>query len=368
MDGGVRRLPVAGFSARSGAALLDALIACAVLLIASWTWMFVTNASVGAQEQVVPGYVTATSAALVWLYLTVTVSGGGTLGMRAAKLRVVRVRDASLPGPVKAAARSFVLLGTIWLLIAAHPALLVAYVLLMAMFPARLPHDMAARTAVVGPAFVTATPPTAVASVAPSSAPNLEPVQARALLAELDNLRRRSRADLHFVSPPLIALGALALMGAAVAGLEEGDLIHLALLYWVAAGPVALLVTAWWYRRLRLRNGAGTGESDIILIAILVGCAAIVGTFLSLGGAFTALGFLTLAVTRRSRTLAAAAVLFGSTVELEQFRAVSYGLTNAYPNMPAAHLLDAYGTVVILAGLGASLLVAGSLALRWEHT
>ena len=107
------------------------------------------QATITGQRQAVPTYVTAIVAALVWLYITATTIGGGTLGMRAAHLRLVQTFDASPPGPVRVAARSLFLGATIWLLCSAHPALLLGYLFLAVVWPGRLPHDFAAGTAVV---------------------------------------------------------------------------------------------------------------------------------------------------------------------------------------------------------------------------
>ncbi len=360
---GASRAEASGLGARSGAALLDLLVAYAILVTTSWAWMFFADPSAIADERPAPWYVTAIVAGLVWLYLTGTVAGGRTLGMRVARLRVLRADNAGSPGTARAAGRSLVLVAVCLLLLQVHPVLVVAYPLLMLVIPdRRLPHDLVAGTVVTS-----AVAPTAAAAVQPISQ-HLDPGQARNLVADLDNLRRRSASDLHRASVPLIVLGLLALAGAAVEGLRDGDLFVLGWLFWVAAGPVGLLVTAWWYRRFRLRDGAGPGEADIVVIAVLVGCAALAGAFLPLGAVITAAGFLAVAVTRRSRVLAAAAIVFGVVVGLEQpFHALSLGIGDNAPHLPVAGLVEAYGTSGIFAVLGMVLLLAGSLALRREQ-
>jgi hypothetical protein len=151
--------------------------------------------------------------------------------------------------------------------------------------------------------------------------------------------------------------------------LEFGDLFYLTWLYWVAAGPVALAVTARWYRRYRLRDGAGPGEGDIVLVAVLTGCAAVVGAFLSLGGVVTAAGFLAVALARRIRIFAVAAAVSGVVIGLEQpFHALSNVLANAYPRLPVAHLLDQHGPTIVLTLLGPGLATVGGLILRQERS
>ncbi|GGO99534.1 RDD family protein [Wenjunlia tyrosinilytica] len=351
--------------ARSGAAVLDALVAYAIVLVCGWTWMFAKNPPVTSSYQAVPGYVSATVLIAVWLYLTGTTAGGGTLGMRVAGLRVRHADNASPPGLARAAVRSLVLVAAVWLLSGVHSTLVVAYFLLMLFIPGhRLPHDLAAATTVVRVA-TTAEPQAVPRAVA--ARPNLDPTRARAILTDLENLRQRSAGDLHRASVPLIVLGLIELAGAGADLRQFGDLFVLPWLYWVVAGPVGLAVTAWWYRRFRRRDGAGPGERDIVVIAVLVGCAAVVCAFLPLGGAITAAGFLAVGLVRHSRVLTAAAAVSGIVIGLEQpFHALSTGLTNAYPHVPAAHLLDQHGTTVVLAVLGMGLLVAGSLTLRRE--
>ncbi|MCX5063854.1 MULTISPECIES: RDD family protein [unclassified Streptomyces] len=364
---GADRLEAAGFGARSGAAILDAVVAYAILLVCGWTWMFVSNTPVTSYDQAVPGYVSATVMIAVWLYLTGTVAGGGTLGMRATGLRVCRTDSACPPGPARAVVRSLVLVAAVWLLSEVHPAIVVAYFLLMLVIPGhRLPHDLAAATKVVRVA-TSAAP--AVTPLPVPVRPNIDPAEARSVLADLEHLRRRSAGDLHRASVPMIVLGLIELVGAGADLQQFGDLFVLPWLYWVVAGPIGIAVTAWWYRRFRLSDGAGPGERDIVVIAVMAGCAAVLGAFLSLGGAITAAGFLAVGLVRHSRVLTTAAAASCLVIGLEQpLHALSTGLTNTYPKMPAAHLLDQHGTTVILALLGMSLFVAGSLTLRQEQS
>src|SRR5258708_18410363 len=182
----VGHLETAGFGARSGAALLDLLVAYGILLISSWIWMFVTNPAVTSHEQAVPRYVTAITVTLVWLYLTGTVAGGGTLGMRVAGLCVRRADNASPPGPARAAARSLVLLIAVWLLSQVHPVLVAVYFLLMLVIPKRrLPHDLVVATVVAHRAPRATTPADPEAAVIRQAPPNLDLAQSRTLLAEI---------------------------------------------------------------------------------------------------------------------------------------------------------------------------------------
>lgn len=188
------------------------------------------------------------------------------------------------------------------------------------------------------------------------------------MLADLGELRRRSAGHVHPASLPLIVLGVLALAGAAADWLARTSLFAVAWMYWVIAGSADLLLTAWWYRRLRLRDGAGRGEGDIVTIALLVGCGAIVGAFFPLGGPITAIGFYVVTRTRHSRALAWAAAGFGVMAGLEQpFHALSNGLTRIFPSLAQSRLITEHGTTAILAALGLVLLAIGGTALRRER-
>lgn len=354
--------------ARVGAALLDMLVAFAIVLVCAWAFLYFSGPTT--RSQPLPGTVAAVMIGLVWLYLTGMSAAGGTLGLRATRLRVYRAGQATPPGLTRAAIRGLVLIGIGWLAVQVPPVLLtvllVGYFLLALLIPgSRLPHDLMSGT-VVGRA---ARPGgRAQATAVRRERPALDPGQASTLLADLGELRERSARHLHPASVPLIVLGLTAAAGGGAAWLEEGSLNYLSWLYWVLTGPASLLVTAWWYRRLRLREGAGTGGRGMITIAILVGCAALAGALFFLGGPVTAAGFCAIAWIKRSRALAIGAVVFGVVAGLEQpFHALSYGITNADPSLPGAALIAQHGTTMVLVLLGACLLAAGGVMLSRER-
>ena len=89
---------------------------------------------------------------------------------------------------------------------------------------------------------------------------------------------------------------------------------------------------------------------------------------LPLGAPIAALGFLAVALVRRSRALAFAALVAGVVLALEEpFHSLSNGLVHVYPKLPPEPL-EQYSTSIILVVLGAGLVLAGTLALRRERT
>lgn len=86
------------------------------------------------------------------------------------------------------------------------------------------------------------------------------------LLPDLDRLRARVRADQRATSAPMLAFGALMIVGyAAIGGLYAGQLHaggrHLTLLiYWPLATAVGLVALWWSARRRAGQDGVGEGR------------------------------------------------------------------------------------------------------------
>lgn len=357
----VARSDAAGYLYRARAALVDCLVLYTIVILISWIWLVIAQPTSAAQNE--PPLVSALNVVVIGIYVLATTALGRTLGMRTLGLRIVRGDNDAALGPLRVLGRSFVLLLVAGLLFWVHPALVVAYSLWM-LFNAKrqMLHDQVVGAVVIRttPSVVTPrTPGTALPSLG-----KLEPPQARALLDDLDQVRRRARGDLHAASVPMFVLGLLAIGGALA---DFSDPMMVTRLYWTFAGPAGLFVTAWWFHRLQRRHGAGTGAGPLVSITILVTCAAFVSGFLPIGGVITAVGFVALAVTQRNRVLATAAVIFGLVTSAQQpFGFVSNSVYNRFPDASALGILEYHGSAVVFAILGLLLFGVGVRALRRE--
>jgi len=343
--------------------VLDCLILYTMLIVIRSIWLVIAEPRGAVQNE--PPLVYALDVVVIGTYVLATTALGRTLGMRTLGLRIVRRDDGATLGPLKVLSRSFVLFLVAGLLFWVHPALVVAYSLWMLSNTNRqMLHDQIVGTLVIRTTPPTVTPKTAGAAL--SSLGELDPPQARALLEDLDQVRRRARGDLHAASVPLFILGLLA-VGGALADLSDSMLVNM--LYWRFAGPAGLLVTAWWFHRLQRRHGAGTGAGPLVTITIFVTCAAVASGFFPIGGVITALGFVALAITQRNRVLATAAVIFGLVTAAQQpFGFISNSVYNRVPNASALGILEYHGSAVVFAILGLLLLGVGVRAFRQERT
>jgi uncharacterized RDD family membrane protein YckC len=367
----VARADTAGYRHRAVAALLDGLVLYAMLLVIFTSWLVIAQPRAAVQEA--PPLVNALSVVVVGLYVLATTAFGRTLGMRAIGLRIVRSHDGAGLGPLRVVSRSLVLLLATGLLLSpwaltskgfgAHPYLLVVYSLWMLLNTKhQMLHDQIAGTVVIRTASSSASRKGSAAS--DPSLGSLEPPQAQALWEELDQVRRRARGDLHAASVPLFVLGLIAAGGALA---DMRDPMSFFSLYWAFAGPVGLAVTAFWFRQLQRRQGAGTGVGQLVMITIFVTCGAVVSWVFPIGGVITAVGFFALAFTQRSRVLAAAAILFGVVTGAEQpLHFISNGVLNRIPNA-AAGVFGYHGSAVVFAVLALLFFGAGVSALRRER-
>ena len=163
---------------------------------------------------------------------------------------------------------------------------------------------------------------------------------------------------------PLFVLGLIAAGGALA---DMRDPMSFFSPYWAFAGPVGLAVTAFWFRQLQRRQGAGTGMGQLVMITIFVTCAAVVSWVFPIGGVITAVGFFALAITQRSRVLAAATILVGLVTGAEQpLHFISNGVLYRIPNA-AAGVLGYHGSAVVFAVLALLFFGAGVGALRRER-
>jgi len=358
----VKRIEAAGYSYRARAAVLDCFVLYTMYIVIRVIWLVIAQPRGAVQNE--PPLVHGLNVVVVGIYVLATTALGRTLGMRALSLRIVHRDDGAALGPLRVLSRSFVLLLVAGLLFWVHPALVVAYSLwTLSNTNRQLLHDQIVGTVVIRTTPSVVTPKTT--GTALPSLGKLEPPQARALLEDLDQVRRRARGDLHAASVPLFALGLLAFGGALA---DFSDPLMVTMLYWTFAGPAGLLVTAWWFHRLQRRHGAGTGAGPLVTITIFVTCAAVVSGFFPVGGLITAIGFVALAVTQRNRVLATAAVIFGLVTAAQQpFGFISNSVYNRIPNATALGILEYHGSAVVYAILGLLLLGVGVRAFRQER-
>jgi len=269
------------------------------------------------------------------VYILTTGLVGRTLGMAAVDLRIAG-SDGAEASRARLLIRAVVLAAAVGALWWIEPFLLLAYPLWM-LFNGQdqMLHDQLSDTVVVRRAAPIATPRAVVKVRAHLG--GLEPPAAGVLLGDLDQLRLHARADVRTASVPIIVLGLLALGGmAANLMTNRVDEYHmLGHYFWALAAPVGLAVTAWWFRRQQRVLGAGTRVGPMVMVTILVVCAALVTVKYSLGGLITGAGFLAVAVGQRSRLLAAAAIVFGLVTGVQPAQAalsglLEYGLQGAY--------------------------------------
>ena len=357
---GVARIEAAGYSYRARVAALDCLVLYAMVIVIRTIWFVIEQPQVATQNE--PPLVYALMVVVIGIYVLATTALGKTLGMRALGLRIARRDDSAALGPLRVLSRSFVLVLVAGLLFWVQPALVVAYSLWMLFNTNRqMLHDQIAGTVVIRSTSSVVTPKTASTDL--PSLGELEPPQARALLDDLDQVRRRARGDLHAASVPLFVLGLLAVGGALA---DFSDSLMVTMLYWSFAGPAGMLVTALWFHRLQRRHGAGTGAGPLVSITILITCVAVASGFFPIGGVITAIGFVALAVTQRNRVLATAAVIFGLVTAAQQpFGFISNSIYNRVPN--ALGILEYHGSAVVYAILGLLLLGVGVRAFRQER-
>jgi uncharacterized RDD family membrane protein YckC len=356
------RVQAAGYRYRARAAALDCFVLYAMYIVIRVIWLVIAQPRGAVQNE--PPLVHALNVVVIGIYVLATTALGRTLGMRTLGMRIVRRDDGAALGPLKVLSRSFVLVLVAGLLFWVHPALVVAYSVWMLFNTNRqMLHDQIAGTLVIRmtPSVVT---PNTTGTALPSLG-ELEPPQARALLDDLDQVRRRARGDLHAASVPLFVLGLLAI-GGALADLSDPWMVTM--VYWTFAGPAGLLVTALWFHRLQRRQGAGTGAGPLVTITVLATCAALASGFFPIGGLITAIGFVALAVTQRNRVLATAAVMFGLVTAAQQpFGFISNSVYNRIPNATALGILEYHGSAVVYAILGSLLFGVGVRALRQER-
>lgn len=365
----------AGYGLRLAAALLDGLLLTVIAFAASFPAAIMmeseSHGSGGLFDLPVP--FTILVAALVGLYITVSGALGRTLGMWATGLRITGA-DGGEPGRGRllgrAAALIFVLaavvflhegVGAPWGLV---PLVLLAYSM-WALTNARrqLPHDQLAGTVVVRQI------------AAPVSQQTLDKVrvhyddlptpEAKMLLGDLQQVRRRARGALHLASVPMLFLGLIALGTAAVSWDGADPSFGANTIYLTLAAPAGMAATAWWFHRQQRSRGAGTGARSAVIITSFVTLASLLTFVLPTIGVITGAGFLAMAIIQRSLALGGAAVVFAVITSLEQPWGV---LSNALSNSVVPFdFLSVHGTVTVFTALALVLIVAAAVTFRRER-
>lgn len=87
----------------------------------------------------------------------------------------------------------------------------------------------------------------------------MEAAETQALVADLESLKRRARADRRATSIPLLTFGAIALLGAAVTA-GSGTVSNWVFFYWVLAVPAGFGFLAWRQQRRATLTGVGGGN------------------------------------------------------------------------------------------------------------
>jgi hypothetical protein len=195
----------------------------------------------------------------------------------------------------------------------------------------------------------------------------MEGPDARALLDDAERLRRRTRADRHPSSVPLLVFAYLTLFWAPLAVTPR--FLTFSHLYWVVAGPIGFLVIGWWYRRQEVRSGVGQGRGSYTLAGVSVLLALLLVPFLWFSALpAVAAGLVAIAVLQRNLYLAFWAVVFGLLGTLEDF----FVLSNRLHELALWQVWfpeprdDDLGQSIVYGALGVLLLVAGLVALHRE--
>lgn len=355
----------AGYSSRLLAALIDGGLMLAMVHVIGFAYVWLALPT----EPAVPTPVTVSMWALPALYVIATGVLGRTLGMMAAGLRITGA-DGVHVARLRLLGRAALLCGVVAMIVALAtwwlwPLLLLAYFLLMLTNPRhQLPHDQLFGTLVVGRATPVASQETLDQVRAQYG--DLPTPEAKVLLGDLDELRRRTRGAMHLASVPMLVLGLIAL-GGAVISWEVVDPFATGMYYWTPAAPLGLAITAWWFGRQERRRGSGTGLRSSLGITLAVTLAALVTFILPIGGLLAGLGFLAIAILQRSRSLAIAAIVFSLVTTAETpFGWISHGLT---PNdQDTSFELLYHGSTIVFGVLGLSLVAAAALTFWRERT
>jgi uncharacterized RDD family membrane protein YckC len=355
------RVQISDVALRVLAAVLDgvALAALSVLIV----WASVWGQPVSPGPQPAPVWVLPVVALLWAVYLTVTTWRGGTPGLRAVGLRVVRAGTQDRLRFGRSTVRSLAVIAVVWALLAVRRWLVPIYGALMVLTAARrLPHDFLAGSAVVRTFARGGTAGAALAR--PQGLSDVDPAQARHLLDDMGHVRRAARADLHVPSVAVLTLGVLALGGAGVALVSRSYSLWSAL-YWAVAAPAGLILVLVLSQLVQRRAGIRRSQGWLVAATLMLLAAAVVGSFFFLGPAIVGLAFLGVAAHEGSRVLAVFAFVVGIQ-ELTGWFAYSL-VSNRIPGTALGDLMSQHGTAVVEGLVGAVLLVVGLLAYRSER-
>lgn len=147
----------------------------------------------------------------------------------------------------------------------------------------------------------------------------MEAAETQALVADLELLKRRARANRRATSLPLLTFAAIALGGAAITA-ARGTISNWTFFYWILAVPAGFGFLAWRQQRRAVRTGVGGGNEPYRWFALgfplllLLPFGVLVVTFPL---AAIAAGLLSVAARQHNRYLGVCAAVFGVVGTLE---------------------------------------------------
>jgi hypothetical protein len=200
----------------------------------------------------------------------------------------------------------------------------------------------------------------------------MEAAETQALVADLESLKRRARADRRATSLPLLTFGAIALAGAAITA-ASGTVSNWTFFYWILAVPAGFGFLAWRQQRRAALTGVGGGNEPYrwfalgfpLLFVIPLGLLVITFPLAAI-----AAGLLYVAARQHNRYLGICAAVFGivGTVEVS-FAVVRnrlYEVTRALGFHEEKYGYFSWADALALGLLAGFLLGAGLVARRRE--
>jgi len=176
--------------------------------------------------------------------------------------------------------------------------------------------------------------------------------QPKAILDEVDRVRRGTRTALHGMWFPLVVFGSLTCLGAGVSWQLGGASLAV---YWAVAAPVGSVATGIFYSREQRRVGIEMPSWHwMVGVAVIIVGAFSTGTLGGMLGAemvsavgpplSVSLGYLIFAWIERSPVLATIAVALATLT-------LAMAISEASPTTVATVLAATYGLVFLVTGL-----------------